>query len=89
MLQVYFSYDKAAVKPEIDEILSPAKATAKRLKLNLDDLFKERVDYISKFCGREDLYFVLWTRPYSLSNEQQKRAMKDKLKAIAIIKFHV
>jgi intracellular multiplication protein IcmB len=77
-IQVYFSYDKAAVKPELEEILAPARATANRLKLKLDDLFKERVDYISKYCAHEELYFVLWTRPHSLTNEQQDRAMKDK-----------
>ncbi len=82
VVQVYFSYDRGAVKPEIEEILSPAKATATRLKLNLDDLFKERVDYLSKFCAHEELYFVLWTRPYSLTNEQMDRASKEKLKYI-------
>ncbi len=82
VVQVYFSYDRAAVKPEIEEILSPAKATAARLKLSLDDLFKERVDYLSKYCAHEELYFVLWTRPYSLTNEQSQRATKEKLKNI-------
>jgi intracellular multiplication protein IcmB len=82
VLQVYFCYDKGAVKPDIEDILSPARATAKRLQLKLDDLFKERVDYISKFCAHEELYFVLWTRPYSLTSEQQSRASKDKLKFI-------
>ena len=38
VVQVYFSYDKEAVKSEIDDILSPAKATAKRLNLDLNDL---------------------------------------------------
>jgi intracellular multiplication protein IcmB len=82
VVQVHFSYDKEAVKPELEEILSPARATANRLKLKLDDLFKERVDYISQYCAHEELYVVLWTRPYSLSNEQQTRASKDKLKLI-------
>lgn len=81
-LQVYFAYDRGTVKPEIDEILSPAKATAKRLRMDLDDLFRERVDYLAKYCAHEELYFVIWTRPYSLSAEQQKRAMKEKLKVI-------
>jgi intracellular multiplication protein IcmB len=81
-VQVYFCYDKSTVKAEIDDILTPAKQTAKRLKLELDDLFKERVDYLSKYCAHEELYFVLWTRPYSLTNEQRKRAAKDKLKII-------
>jgi intracellular multiplication protein IcmB len=82
VIQVYFSYDRAAVKPELEEILAPARATAARLKLKLDDLFKERVDYISKYCAHEELYFVLWTRPHSLTNEQQDRASKDKLKLL-------
>src|SRR5579862_8911201 len=81
-VQVYFSYDRDAVKPEIADILSPAKATAKRLNLDLEDLFSERIDYISKFCAHEELYFVLWTRPYSLTAEQQKRSTKDKISFI-------
>jgi intracellular multiplication protein IcmB len=82
VVQVHFSYDKAAVKPELEDILSPARATAARLQLKLDDLFKERVDYISKFCAHEELYFVLWTRPGSLTSEQLTRANKDKLKVL-------
>lgn len=82
VVQVYFTYDRDAVKPEIEDILAPAQATAKRLKLDLDDLFSERINYISRYCGHEELYFVLWTRPYSLSNEQLKRASKDKLNFI-------
>lgn len=81
-VQVYFSYDKSVVKSEIEDILTPARATANRLKLSLGDLFKERIDYISKYCAHEELYFVLWTRPYSLTGEQQKRASKEKLKNI-------
>ena len=81
-VQVYFSYDRDAVKPEIEDILSPAKATSKRLHLDLDDLFSERVNYISKYCAKEELYLVLWTRPGSLNGEQLKRASKDKLNFI-------
>ncbi len=81
-VQVYFSYDKESVRAEIAEILAPAKATTKRLNLDLDDLFNERINYISQFCAHEELYFVLWTRPYSLTAEQMKRASKDKLTAL-------
>src|SRR3990167_4141288 len=82
ILQVFFTYDKESVKSEIEEILSPARATAKRLSMDLDDLFNERVNYISKYCAREELYFVVWTRAYSLSSEQLKRSNQDKLKFI-------
>lgn len=82
VVQVYFTYDRGAVKPEIQDIFSAARATAQRLKLNLEDLFRERVEYLSKYCAHEELYFVLWTRPFSLTPEQQTRAAKDKLKLI-------
>ncbi len=81
-VQVYFSYDRETVKTEIEDILGPARATAKRLNLDLDDLFAERINYISRYCAHEELYFVLWTRPYSLTREQMKRASKDKLNLI-------
>src|SRR5690349_8565331 len=68
-VQIYFAYDRDAVKPEIEEILSPARATAKRLNLDLDDLFIERANYISRYCAHEELYFVIWTRPYALTSE--------------------
>jgi intracellular multiplication protein IcmB len=82
VLQVYFSYDKTGVRPELEEILSPARGTANRLRMKLDDLFKERVDFLSKYCAKEELYFVVWTRPQSLTSEQQSRAAKDRLKLI-------
>ena len=47
VLQVYFCYDRDIVKPEIEEVLAPAYATSKRLRLDLDDLFAERINYIS------------------------------------------
>lgn len=81
-VQVYFSYDRDAVKTEIDEILAPARATSKRLNLDLDDLFSERVNYISRYCAHEELYLVLWTRPFSLSGEQVSRSSKEKLNFI-------
>ena len=81
-VQVYFSYDRDAVKTEIEDILAPARATARRLNLDLDDLFNERVNYISKYCAHEELYIVLWTRPFALSGEQLTRASKDKLNFI-------
>lgn len=77
-IQVYFHYDREAVKPEIEDVLGPARMTAKRLQLDLDDLFKERIDYLSRYCAHEELYFVLWTRPFSITGEQLGRVNKDK-----------
>src|SRR3990167_11101658 len=38
-IQVFFSYNKDVVKSEIADIFEPARNTAQRLSLRLDDLF--------------------------------------------------
>src|SRR3990167_5355032 len=86
-IQVYFSYNKDEVKTEISEILAPAMATANRLSLRLDDLFEERIHYLSRFCAHEEVYLVLSTELESLTAEQVKRANKDKIKMIKELKM--
>lgn len=81
-LQVYFSHDKQNIKKVIQDIYDPAEATARRLELNLSDLFAERVDYLSQYCAEERVYFVLITRPFNLSNDQLKVSAKTKMKTI-------
>lgn len=81
-LQVYFSHDKQNIQANIEDIYRPARETAARLKLNLDDLFKERVSHLAKYCSEEHLYFVLYTRPFNLPADQAKVAMKKKIQAI-------
>ena len=49
-VQVLFSHDKQNIKKVIRDIYAPAEATEKRLELNLDDLFNERVDFLAKYC---------------------------------------
>ena len=82
VLQVYFSHDKQNIKKTIKDIYAPAEATEKRLNLSLDDLFKERVDFLSDYCAEESLYFVLMTRPFNLPPDQLKIANKAKSKRI-------
>lgn len=81
-LQVYFSHDKQNIKKVILDIYAPADATAKRLDLNLNDLFEERVDYLSQYCAEERVFFVLFTRPFNLSSDQLKAAGKAKVKML-------
>jgi intracellular multiplication protein IcmB len=81
-VQVYFSHDRENIRRSIGEILGPAQHTAQRLSLELRDLFNERIDYLSRYCSDENLYFVLWTRPKSLNREQFKQMRKEKLNVI-------
>lgn len=81
-LQVLFSHDKQNIRKVIEDIYAPAEATAERLQLKLNDLFKERVDYLSLYCAEERLYFVLFTRPFNLPSDQLKTANKAKIKML-------
>ncbi|MFI4954808.1 MAG: type IV secretion protein IcmB, partial [Gammaproteobacteria bacterium] len=81
-VQVFFSFDIDSVKQDIKDILTPAMATASRLNLQLDDLFQERINILSKYCAKETAYLALWTRPASLSKRQLDAANKDKMQKI-------
>lgn len=80
--QVFFSHDRQNIQKLIRDVYAPAEATSKRLELTLDDLFRERVEFLSKYCSEERLYFVLYTRPFNLPTDQLKEANKTKLKSI-------
>ncbi|KTC97374.1 protein IcmB (DotO) [Legionella geestiana] len=81
-MQVFFSHDKQNIRKIINDIYQPAEATARRLELNLADLFEERVEYLSRYCADEKVYFVLYTRPFNLPPDQLKAANKAKFKMI-------
>jgi len=77
--QIYFSYDKENIKDYIQTNFQAAVGTAKRLGMNLDDLFRERVEILSRYCGLEKCYLALFTRPLTLSKEQLEMASKEKI----------
>lgn len=78
-IQFFFSYDPEQAYDEISKILHPSYQTAKRLELELDDLFEERNNYLANYCAKEELYCVIWTNPNLLSKEQAKQASKNKI----------
>jgi hypothetical protein len=77
-IQVFFNYDIEAIEKQIKDTLNPARQTAHRLNLELKDLFNEKERFLSEYCAEEKVFFVLWTRPASLTKEQYKKAMKEK-----------
>ena len=81
-VQVMFSYDKDGVKDEISDYIAAARATAKRLTMDLDDLFNEKINFLSRYCAREGNYVVLWTRPTVLTSKQLAAAQKEKVERI-------
>lgn len=86
-VQVYFHYDKDLVKDEIRDIFKPALATCARLKLELSDLFEERINHLAKYCSTENCFLVLWTRPNSLSKTQLEQSRKNRSERTKSIKL--
>lgn len=81
-VQFFFSYDREKAAEEITAMMRPAMQTAEQLRLDLDDLFKERIINISSYCAKESMYIALWTRPALLPKDRLKDSHKEKLKYI-------
>ncbi len=77
-IQVYYNYDLDGTKDVLKNILKQAEMTAERLELDLNDVFKEKVNYLSSYTSNEEIYIALWSRPSILTKEQQKQAVKDR-----------
>ncbi len=76
-LQFYFSFDDVEIKNSIERAQEPARQTAERLGLKIDDIFSSRVDTLSAYCSDEDCFIVLWTTPYVLDKAHLKQVIKD------------
>lgn len=76
-MQIYFTRDPDRIKPHLIDLLQPARQTAEDTGLEVADIFEERVRHLSRFLSYEECYFVLWTRPSSLTKNEVKRAAKE------------
>ncbi|MBK2125395.1 hypothetical protein IB691_09025, partial [Fangia hongkongensis] len=78
ILKCFFRYDDAMTKEDINKILSPAKACAKRVDLDFKTLFSYQEKSLSKRLTTEKCYLVLWTSPQIISSFERKTAYKEK-----------
>lgn len=81
-IQVFFMQDKETVTQLLEGMLAPAKQTTDQLELSLDDLLKERVAELYRYCATESLYFVVWTSPQCLTQAQLEQTLQDKQAAL-------
>ncbi len=75
-MQFYFAHDNAHVRESIEKMIQPARRTAKRLRLDIDDIFDSRVNTLSDYCADEDCFLVLWTSQDCLEKSHLKRTLK-------------
>lgn len=79
-LQFYFMRDPAAIGGELERAMRPNRAAARAVGLDLEDLLNERKRNLARYLVMEDIYLVLWSRPSSLTDAEQKRSMKERNK---------
>ena len=73
-IQVWFCRDPDRAPEMLREQLKPARATARALDINLDDVFDERERHLSKFVVYESYYISLWTRLTLMTKQERERA---------------
>ncbi|MGN7437350.1 MAG: hypothetical protein ACTHOO_01805 [Alcanivorax sp.] len=73
-MQVYFVRDPGRIRQTLEDQVDPSRTSAKNIGMDLDDVFEEKISHLERFLTHEEQYFVLWTRPSSLSKTELKRA---------------
>ena len=79
-LQVFFMRNPDRIQGELEMMMQPAKNAARAIGLELEDLFEEKIRHLSPYLASEDMHYVLWTRPTSLTKPEMERELKDKKK---------
>ena len=76
-LQVYFTRDPDRISSYLEKLIRPSRLTAETVELEVKDIFDERVRHLSRFLSFEECYFVLWTRPSIMTQNEMKRAAAE------------
>jgi intracellular multiplication protein IcmB len=77
-MQIYFSRDPARIRAHLDVLNRPVFATATNTGLEIGDLIEEKVKNLSSILSHEECYFVLWTRPSSMTKSEIQRVREEK-----------
>ncbi len=77
LMQFFFNYESETVKDSLEKALLSARRTAKRLELEIDDIFDSRVTKLAEFCADESVFIVLWTTPQAMEKSHLKNAHKN------------
>ena len=76
-MQVYFVRDPNRITAHLEKLIKPSRDSAYAIGLEVNDIFDERVRNLSRYLSYEEMYFVLWTRPSSMTPNEIKRAAKE------------
>lgn len=79
-LQVFFTRNPAKARTTTEKEIYPSKVASRNIGLELEDLLDERARHLSHYMIHEECYYVLWTRPNILAENELKRAVEEQKK---------
>lgn len=74
MIQMWFQVDPDNTQRELQKILNPARITAEKLRMDMDDLLSERESNLTNWTASESCFMVLWTKSDLLTKSDRKRS---------------
>ncbi|MGJ3493240.1 AAA family ATPase [Piscirickettsia salmonis] len=81
-VQFYYDFNPEEIHEHINRSLKNAEESAKRLCLDIEDLFVSKKNVLSEVCAEESCYLVLWTEPSALSDKYVKKLLKENAKKV-------
>ena len=81
-VQIHFNYNPIRAKDEIRSSTRGSRQACEEIGIDLTDLFDEKEDFLARYTSHEAIHIVLWTRMTSLTDEQQRRANKERMDMI-------
>lgn len=67
-LQFVYSKDSERTKDSLNNLLKPYSKETKRMQMDTDFLFKDKINNLLNFTCYEDNYLVVWSRPTLIEN---------------------
>lgn len=77
-LQIYFTRDPGRIRAHLNTLSRPIFATANNIGLDVADLIEEKAKNLSTILSHEECYYVLWTRPSSMTKSEVERVRQQK-----------
>lgn len=77
-MQIYFARDPNRIRPHLDTLMRETRATARNTSLEVEDLIQEKIKNLSTILSHEECYFVLWTRPSSMTKSEIEATRVEK-----------
>lgn len=77
-VQVYFCRDPDLSQQLLKNMMVMPRTVARRVGLDLDDVFEERERHLQRFMVHEAFYMVLWTRLGVLSKQELDKAVASR-----------